>query len=345
MSYRAVSYRKSVSYRALSSTGLSPTEELCPTEVICPPQLLYPTGFVLQRICVLQGCIPLRCCVLHRAVPYRGVVPYRGALPPPDFPHPCQSPVPFEMELSSWFLEAPEEQEILCCISFPGSNWLISGGCGSRDEAPYGVEVTVWLPWDWDSHSGNPQLVLLLLGAHLSLALCSGCSQVSCPLHSPPVHPPRGTRSSREGIFIAYIVKVLLKFGCPFAAICPWQLADAEASPPDSQHRSCQSRPHPSSHLTGPRDHLLVGMTSFLHPPKAVPDQTPALSWIPHSCHISVLFLPSPRKKIKIQGLPVSGNNGQKGEQLKRRVVLVDLLGTTRVSVEFLIPKSLPDPI
>lgn len=157
--------------------------------------------------------------------------------------------------------------------------------------------------------------------------------------------PPPGTRSSGEGIFIAYIVNVLLKFGCPFAAICPWQLADAEASPPDSQHRSCQSRPHPSSHLTGPGDHLLMGMTSFPHPPKAVPDQTPALSWIPNSCHISRLFLPSPRKKIKIQGLPASGNNGHKGEQLKQRVVLIDLLGMTCMSIEFLIPKSLPAPI
>lgn len=143
----------------------------------------------------------------------------------------------------------------------------------------------MWLPWDWDSPSGNPQLVSPLLGAPLCLTPCSGCSQVPCPLRSPPAPPPSGTRSSREGIFIAYIVKVLLKFGCPFAAICPWQLAAAEASPPDSQHRSCQSRPHPSSHLTGPRDHLLLGMTPSPHPPKA--DQTPALSWIPNSCHIS----------------------------------------------------------
>lgn len=164
------------------------------------------------------------------------------------------------------------------------------------------------------------------------------------PSALPPVPPP-STRSCREGIFIAHIVNVLLKFGCPFAAICPWQLADAEASPPDSQHRSCQSRPHPSSHLTGPRDHLLMGMTPFPHPPKAVPDQTPAPSWIPNSCHISVLFLPSPREKIKLQGLPASGNNGHKGEQLKQRVVLIDLLGMACVSVEFLIPKSLPAPV
>ena len=122
-----------------------------------------------------------------------------------------------------------------------------------------------------------------------------------CPPCSPPAALP-GTRSSREGIFTDYIVNVLLKFGCPFPAICPWQLPSAEASPPDSQHRSCQSRPHPSSRLTGPRDHLLVGMTSFPHPPapygcllhlKAVPEQTPAISWIPNCRHISILFPPS----------------------------------------------------
>lgn len=151
--------------------------------------------------------------------------------------------------------------------------------------------------------------------------------EVFCPLRSPPAAPP-GTRSSREGIFIDYIVNVLLKFGYPFPAICPWQLPSAEASPPDSQHRSCQSRPHPSSHLTGPRDHLLIDMTSFPHPParyvclfhlKAVLDQTPAVSWISTYCHISILFppSPSPSKKIEIRAPPVDGNSGHKGKWLK----------------------------
>lgn len=102
--------------------------------------------------------------------------------------------------------------------------------------------------------------------------------EVFCPLCSPPAAPP-STRSSREGIFIDYIVNVLLKFGYPFPAICPWQLPSAEASPPDSQHRSCQSPPHPSSHLTGPGDHLFVGMTSFPHPPHSV-----CLPFPPQSC-------------------------------------------------------------
>lgn len=80
--------------------------------------------------------------------------------------------------------------------------------------------------------------------------------------------------------------------------------------------------------LDSPGDHLLIGMTSFPHSPtryvclyhlKAVPDQTPAISWIPNYCHISILFPPSPypRKKTEIQAPPVEGNSGHKGKWLK----------------------------
>lgn len=117
------------------------------------------------------------------------------------------------------------------------------------------------------------QLALIWLVAVMGAGLCVGCSgshwepMASPPLMALPQGGPKagglrpscsapaalpGTRSSGEGIFIDYIVSMLLKFGCPFPTICPWQLPSAEASPPDSQHRSCQSRPHPSQHLTGP---------------------------------------------------------------------------------------------
>lgn len=155
---------------------------------------------------------------------------------------------------------------LVCLLQSPA---LWDGNC-----QPQCLETLLCLPLiNRERRAYLCQLALIWLAAVTGADLCVGCPgshwepMASPPLMSLPQGSPKagglrpscsapaalpGTRSSGEGIFIDYIVSMLLKFGCPFPTICPWQLPSAEASPPDSQHRSCQSRPHPSQHLTGP---------------------------------------------------------------------------------------------